>query len=334
MAREKPSLENMEIKAAYWKGKRVLITGYEGFLGSNLAKCLLSRGANIAGIDINVKRKDTILTGDDYRNISVIKGSVTNYRLVKDSILRHRPEVIFHLAAESIVGHAFSNPSRALSTNVTGTWTVLEACRVSSCVNAVVVASSDKAYGVHVKLPYKESFCLKADNPYDVSKSCSDLITRMYFHTYGLKAAITRCGNIYGPGDFNFSRIVPDAICCAISGKPLLIRSDGRFIRDYVYVEDITRGYMLLAQALQKGRFSGEAFNLSIESPITVIDLVSRIYSLLGKEPNYRIMNAARHEIRRQYLSSAKARRQLGWCPRYSLDKGLKKTIDWYKKTV
>jgi CDP-glucose 4,6-dehydratase len=201
-------------------------------------------------------------------------------------------------------------------------------------VNAVVVASSDKAYGVHSELPYKESFCLKADHPYDVSKSCSDLIARMYFHTYGLKAAITRCGNIYGPGDFNLSRIVPDAICCAISGKTLLIRSDGGFIRDYVYVDDIIRGYMLLAQALQEDRFSGEAFNLSIESPITVIDLVSRIYALLGKEPNYRIMNVARHEIKRQYLSSAKARRQLGWCPRYPLDEGLKKTINWYKKAV
>lgn len=310
--------------------KRVLVTGYEGFLGSHLTKTLLKQGAGVIGLDIKTHRKETILAKEDLRLVKVIKGSVENYKLVERIIKKNRIEVIFHLAATSLVGKAYRQPMEAFSTNIRGTWDILEACRNTHSVRALIIASSDKAYGSHKKLPYREDAPLIGNHPYDVSKSCADLITYAYFHTYGLPVAITRCGNIYGPGDFNFSRIVPDAIRCALTGKTLLIRSDGKFTRDYIFIEDIVNGYLALAQKLQELKLGGEAFNFSDENPISVIELVKRVYKLAGKKENYKILNQASFEIRHQYLSSAKARRVLKWRPKVSLDEGLKTTIEWY----
>ncbi|HCJ66770.1 MAG TPA: sugar dehydratase [Elusimicrobia bacterium] len=319
-------------KTKFWKNKNVLITGYEGFLGSNLTRMLLSAVAKIVGLDIEVKRKRTVFTKDDYKRIITIKGSVTDYNLVKEIISRYQVDVIFHLAAEAIVDKCLKDPLLTFSSNIEGTWKILEACRNSNTVKSIVIASSDKAYGSHKILPYTEKTPLQGNHPYDASKSCADLIAYTYFHTYGLPVAVTRCGNIYGPGDFNFSRIVPDAIKCAITGKMLFIRSNGKFTRDYVYVDDIVAGYILLAEKLQKLKLGGEAFNFSYENPITVTKLVKKIYQLAGEVPNYKILNEAKYEIKHQYLSPKKARKILGWQPQYSFEQGLLKTVRWYKK--
>ncbi len=314
----------------FWINKRVLITGFEGFLGSNLTKAMLSSGAKIFGLDIKINRKDTILTAPDYRKISVIKGSVANYKLLEDIIRKNRVNIIFHLAAEAIVGKCHSNPLCAFSSNIEGTWNVLEASRNSRMIQAIIIASSDKAYGDHKKLPYKEDAPLLGNHPYDVSKSCADLIAHAYFHTYGLPVAVTRCGNIYGPGDFDLSRIVPDTIRCAATGKTLLIRSDGKFIRDYVYVDDIVNGYIVLAEKIKKLGLAGEAFNFSDGNPITVVELVNRIFKISGKNPNYKILNKAKYEIKQQYLAADKARQILGWRTKYNLEKGLRQTVEWF----
>lgn len=318
----------------FWKNKKVLITGFEGFLGSNLTKALISSGAEISGLDIRVKRKETVLTEADYRKITVIKGSVANYKLVERIIKRNKIKVVFHLAAEAIVGRCHNDPLRTFSANIKGTWNVLEACRNSKTIQSIVIASSDKAYGAHKKLPYTEDAHLAGSHPYDVSKSCADLIACAYAHTYGLPVVVTRCGNIYGPGDFSFSRIVPDTIRCALTGKVLYVRSNGKFTRDYVYVDDIVNGYIVLAEKLPKLKLSGQAFNFSDESPVRVIELVNKIFKIAHKKPNYRILNEARYEIKDQYLSSKKVRKIMSWKPRYTLEKGLKKTIEWYAVAI
>lgn len=316
---------------AFWKGKNVLVTGFEGFLGSNLTKCLLSAGANVVGLDIKTGRSDTILNKDDYRRIKVTKGSVCSYGLVKKLLDKHRIDIVFHLAAEAIVDECTKRPKRAFLSNVQGAWNVLEACRHSPKVKAIVIASSDKAYGSHDVLPYHEDAPLRGKHPYDVSKSCADLIAHTYHHTYRLPVTITRCGNIFGPGDYNFSRILPEAFRCALSGKKLFIRSDGKFTRDYVFVDDIVDGYILLAENIDRKKLGGEAFNFSYEKPMSVIGLVEKIYSLAGKKAKYEILNAVKYEIRHQYLSSNKARTVLGWKPSFTLEDGLSKTMKWYK---
>ena len=322
------------IEKKFWENKKVLITGFEGFLGSSLVKALLERKAKVIGLDIRTFRKETILCPRDYKKMVAYKGSVANRNLVRGILRKHSINVIFHLAAEAIVSRSHKNPLNAFKSNITGTWEVLEAARLQGDVQAIVVASSDKAYGSHKKLPYCEDAPLIANHPYDVSKSCADLITNTYFHTYGLPVAITRCGNIYGPGDFNFSRLIPDAMRCLDLGKTLQIRSDGSFVRDYVYIDDIVAGYIRIAELLKKRKLSGEAFNLSDEKPLTVIDLLKEInkLSLCGRKLSYKIMNTAKYEIKEQYLSAAKARCVLGWKPKFSIDGGLRKTINWFRE--
>ena len=317
-------------KNKYWRNKKVLITGHEGFLGSNLAKTLVCCGAKIIGIDKVKSRPDSVL--NSLRNkLICIKGDISSFRLVKSLIDKYKPQIIFHLAAEAIVGEANKNPIRTFKSNIEGTWNVLEASRGKKFIEAIVVASSDKAYGSHKILPYKEDAPLKGDHPYDTSKSCADLICYTYWNTYEVPVCVTRCGNIYGPGDLNFSRISPDAICCALKGKQFIIRSDGKFTRDYVYVEDMVDGYIVLAEKMKKLKLYGEAFNFSNGNPITVIELVKKIYNLTDKKPDYKILNRAKYEIKHQYLSSQKARKILGWKPASTLEEGLLHTIQWYK---
>lgn len=319
------------MKEKFWKNKKVLITGYEGFLGSHLTRNLLSCGAKISGLDIKTHRTQTILLDKELNKINIIRGNVENLSLISKIIRENKIEYVFHLAAEALVEECLQKPVKAFSTNIKGTWNILEAVRNSNTIKAIIIASSDKAYGSHNILPYKEDAVLKGNHPYDVSKSCTDLIAYTYFYTYGVPACITRCGNIFGPGDFNFSRIVPDAMRCALFGKKLLIRSDGKFTRDYIYVEDVVMGYMVLAQKMQKLKLFGEAFNFSNESSISVLGLVENIYKICGRITHRKILNKAKYEIRNQYLSAKKAKRILGWKPEYTLQRGLSETINWYR---
>ena len=314
--------KNGRIKRAmenkFWKDKKILITGFEGFLGSHLTKELLKTKAQVVGLDIKTFRQQTILNSQDYKKMVVCKGSAANRNLVRGILRQHSINVIFHLAAEAIVGRSQKNPLKAFKSNIAGTWEVLEAARLQGDIQALIVASSDKAYGAHKKLPYKEDIPLQGNHPYDVSKSCADLIANTYFHTYGLPVAITRCGNIYGPGDFNFSRLIPDALRCIKSGKTLKVRSDGQFVRDYIYVEDIVAGYIKIAELLEKRKLSGEAFNLSDEKPLTVIGLLKKInkFGFCGKKLNYKIMNTAKYSLRNIPISrdpSASSMARKGW---------------------
>lgn len=322
------------MKKQFWKNKRVFITGFEGFLGSHLSKTLLNSGARLWGLDIKTYRKETILSFKELKKIKVIKGSVENLALLNKIIQENKIEFIFHLAAKALVNACLKNPIRAFATNIKGTWNILETTRKSNNAQAIIIASSDKAYGKSSHLPYKETSPLAGSHPYDVSKSCGDLLAQTYSHSFNLPIGITRCGNVFGPGDFTFSRIVPETIRCALTDKPLLIRSDGWFTRDYIYVEDIIKGYLLLAEKIHKHKLSGEVFNLSLQKPISVLKLVKSIYKLCAKKPSYKILNQAQYEIRNQYLSSAKAKRILGWQPKYTLNGGLKKTIKWYKNML
>ncbi len=316
----------------FWKNRKVLITGYEGFLGSNLTRRLLNYGSKVTGMDIRTNRKHTILEKSDFKKIKVIKGSVENYKSINDILRQNKIEIIFHLAAQAIVGKSLKHPCRTFSTNIKGTWNIMEASRDNSRIESIVVASSDKAYGIHSDLPYRENAPLAGSYPYDVSKSCADLLAHTYSNTYNLPVCITRCGNIFGPGDFNFSRIVPDTIKSALQDKTLDIRSNGKFTRDYIYVEDVVDGYLFLAEKMQKLNLLGEAFNFSNEQPLSVLELVSTIYKLAKKGPNCKILNIAKCEIEHQYLSAAKAKKLLGWGAKHTLRQGLKETIAWYKK--
>lgn len=313
------------------KDTNILVTGFEGFLGSHLTKKLISLGTHVLGLDIKVHRKNTILTKDDYKNITVIKGSVTCYKLLKQILSRYKIRTIFHLAAEALVEQCRNNPLCTFSSNIEGTWTVLEACRESKKINTVIIASSDKAYGINKDLPYTETTPLKGIHPYDVSKSCADLAASCYHHTYKVPVIITRCGNIYGPGDFNFSRIIPDTLKSIFSHRQLRIRSNGKFTRDYVYVDDIVDGYILLAKKSSGSKLFGQAFNFSNEKPLSVIQLVKKLYALAGKKQNYKILNQSKYEIPHQYLSAKKVRIMLGWRPQYTLDEGLAITASWYR---
>ena len=320
----------MGMNGNFWKRKKVLVTGYEGFLGSNLTRELIRLKSAVSGLDIVTRRKHTVLSGD-FDKIRIYKGSVEDFDLVSKIMADNRIEIIFHLAATSIVGDALRNPLKAFSTNICGTWNILEAARKSKLVKAVIIASSDKAYGSQSKLPYREDSPLSGSHPYDASKSCADILASTYYHTYGLPVSVTRCGNIYGPGDLNFSRIVPDALRCIKQNKTLIIRSDGKFTRDYIYVEDIVSAYLLLAFRMQDSSIKGEAFNFSNESPVSVLALLKKIYRYAGVNPGYKITGQAKYEIKHQYLCAAKARRLLMWRPRYNLDDGLRETIKWYK---
>lgn len=318
----------------FWINKNVLITGFEGFLGSNLTKELLTTQAKVIGLDIKTRRKETILTNADYKKMVVKKGNVNNYKFLQKILRQYSINIIFHLAAEAIVSVSHQKPLKVFESNIKGTWTVLEAARENGRVEALVVASSDKAYGSHKNLPYREDMPLIAKHPYDVSKSCADLVAHTYAHTYGLPVAITRCGNIYGPGDFNFSRIIPDAIKTTLTGKKLFIRSNGKFTRDYVYVDDIVDGYIILAEKLKKLRLSGNAFNFSNGNPLTVLEVVNIISNSMGNRVKYEILDKAKYEIKHQYLLSKKANNILGWYPKNTFGQGILKTIRWFKSIL
>lgn len=327
-------MEDMEVaRALFWQDRNVFVTGASGLLGSWLTKTLVERGANVTCLLRDWVPRSLLITSGAIERANVVRGELEDYPTILRAINEYEIETVFHLGAQTIVGTASRSVLSTFESNIKGTWNVLEACRVcSKLVKRIVIASSDKAYGAHEKLPYTEAIPLQGRFPYDVSKSCADLIAMCYFHTYGLPVAITRCGNLYGGGDLNFNRLVPGTIKSALLGQPPIIRSDGKFIRDYFYVEDAVEAYLFLAEQLDRPELHGEAFNFGTETPLSVLEVVELILRLMGRsELKPVILNQATHEIREQYLDCSKARRQLMWRAKYTLEEGLEKTMDWYR---
>ncbi len=317
---------------SFWRNKKVLVTGHEGFVGSSLSRALVKSGARVFGVDKTVRKELSVLS-DVRKKIKCFKADVSSIATVKRIINSEKPFIVFHLAAEAIVNESKKNPLETLKSNIEGTWNILEACRSKKSVQGIIVASSDKAYGPSEELPYTEQTPLEGLNLYDASKSCADILARSYHRTYGLPVSVLRCGNIYGPGDYNFSRLIPDAIRCAIKEKILIVRSDGTYTRDYIFVDDVVNGYMTLAESMGRKKLYGEPFNLSSGERFTVLGVYEKIADSLGKRVRPpKILDAAYGEIKDQHLSYEKAKKSFRWKPRYNFEEGIKKTISWYRK--
>lgn len=316
----------------FWDQRPAFVTGATGLVGGWLVGRLVEAGADVTCLVRDWVPQSMLLAGEVQRRVNVVRGDVGDQALLERILGEYEIDTVMHLAAQTIVGIANRNPVSTLETNVRGTWAVLEACRRSPRVRQVVLASSDKAYGAQERLPYDEATPLEGRHPYDVSKSCSDLIGQMYAATFGVPAVITRCGNFFGGGDLNWNRLVPGTIRSVLRGERPVIRSDGEYVRDYFYVEDGAEAYMLLAERLAGDRsLAGAAFNFSNEAEVSVLELVRVILDLMESNLEPEIRNEATGEIRRQYLSASKAREMLGWKPRFSLREGLIRTIDWYR---
>lgn len=316
-----------------WNERRVFITGSTGLVGSWLTKSLLDKGAYVVVLLRDWDPQSELIRSQNLYRVNVINGSLEDYNCLERAINEHEIDTVFHLGAQTIVGTALRNPLPTFEANIRGTYHLLEACRThQKLIKRIVIASSDKAYGESDVLPYTEEMPPNGKHLYDVSKSCTDLISQTYHHTYGLPLAIARCGNIYGGGDLNWSRIVPGTIRSFYYNQSPVIRSDGLFTRDYVFVEDAINAYLVMAEALQNRAVRGEAFNFGPMKPCSVLEIVSAIQKLMQKEDlPPRILNEAKGEIRDQYLQSSKAAKILKWTPLYSLEEGLAKTLQWYQ---
>jgi len=315
----------------FWNNKNVFVTGGTGFLGSYLVKKLVNYGANVTILVRDYIPQSNIYIGEEYKKVNVVHGVLEDYLLIERALGEYEIDTVFHLAAQAIVGVANRNPLGTFKSNIEGTWNILEAARKSPLIKQVIVASSDKAYGDQEKLPYDENMPLQGKHPYDVSKSCADLIAQTYYETYKLPVCITRCGNLYGGGDLNFNRIIPQSIQSILNKEVPVIRSDGSFIRDYFYIEDAVDAYINLAEKIVALNLGGQAFNFSNEIQLTVLELVNKILKIMGSDIKPLILNQGNNEIIHQYLSAKKARTVLGWSPNYTIDEGLSKTIEWYK---
>ena len=315
-----------------WKNTPVLVTGCTGLLGSWLCKELISRKANVIGLIRDWVPKSVLIDDSYIDEMNIVRGDINDFQTMERIINEYEIEVVFHLAAQTIVETANRNPLSTFESNIKGTWNILEACRRVSTVKKIIIASSDKAYGDQPVLPYDEDMPLQGTHPYDVSKSCADLIAKTYHTTYGTPVCITRCGNFYGGGDLNFNRLVPGTIRTLLNGEQPVIRSDGSYIRDYFYVEDGVHAYLHLAEKMDDENILGEAFNFSNELQISVLELVEKIIYLMGKENiKPKVLGTATNEIIHQSLSAEKARKMLDWAPAHTLDEALERTIEWYK---
>ena len=320
------------MSSAFWSDRPTFVTGATGLVGAWTLRRLVEAGADVVCLVRDWVPGSEAVRGGLLERATVVRGDVRDREVLERTLGEYEIDTVLHLAAQTIVGIANRNPISTFETNVAGTWALLEACRRSPLVKHVVLASSDKAYGEQAELPYREETPLEGRHPYDVSKSCADLIATSYAVTYELPVTITRCGNFYGGGDLNWNRIVPGTIRSVLRGQRPVIRSDGSLVRDYFYVEDGAAAYMRLAEWLAEnpeGR--GEAFNFSNVTQLTVSELVARILALMGSDLVPDVRNEASHEIPAQFLDAAKARTTLGWAPLYSLDEGLERTIAWYR---
>jgi len=315
-----------------WKTKRVLVTGASGFIGSYLVQALVDGGADVVAL-VRDDVPDSMYARLFMGNAITIHGDMEQYAIVERAINEYEIEYVFHLGAQTIVKIANASPLSTFKSNIEGTWNVLEAVRQhDEHVKATVIASSDKAYGEHEKLPYVEDMPLQPSAPYDTSKACADMLARTYAHTYGLRIGISRCGNVFGGGDLNFSRIVPGTIRSLYFNERPVIRSDGTYVRDYVYVKDVVQHYIRLLEKTDEMKLRGDVFNCSYGNPLSVLDIVAKIAQRMKKNISPDIRNTASNEIKKQYLDARKARTVLGWKPAYTLEKGLDETIEWYEK--
>jgi CDP-glucose 4,6-dehydratase len=310
---------------------RALVTGARGFAASWLAKALLESGAEVSSLDLEGGSPTGLELQEIADQVNDVVGDLRAYDGVLQLLTENRIDSVFHLAAQAIVGDANASPIPTFQTNIEGTWVLLEACRQAG-VERVVVASSDKAYGPHEELPYTEDSALQPRFPYDVSKAATDLITRSYWHTYGLPVAVTRFANLYGGGDRNFSRLIPETVTAVLDGRPPIIRSDGSPERDFLYVEDAASAYLAVADALSAGKAGGEAFNAGWGRPHPVREVIDLICELGpgDVEPDYQGTGNPSGEIDRQYLDSTKIREEIGWQPQVELREGIQRTLDWY----
>jgi len=318
------------LEMSFWKGKKVLVTGADGFIGSWVAKTLVEKGANVVTIVRDIKKENCLDIWNMRQKITVVHGDLVDIAVVQRTLNEFEIDTVFHLAAQALVGSANKSPLSTFESNIKGTWNILEACRLLGSVKRIVMASSDKAYGQQKKLPYTEDSPLLGYYPYDASKACADILSTSYFKTYGLPIAITRNANTYGPGDLNYSRIVPDVVSSVLRGDVPVIRSDGTLQRDYMYIKDAVNAYLALAENMDRKEIVGQAFNFGAETPISVLELFRKIIRMMGKKIEPKVLGQARHEIDRQYLACDKARKLLKWKPEHTLDEGLKETIEWY----
>jgi CDP-glucose 4,6-dehydratase len=314
----------------------VFVTGATGLLGSALVSDLVARGADITVLLRDWMPASRFIQSGLAASANVVGGDLCDLNLLVRTLNEYEVDTVFHLAAQTIVGTAARSPISTFESNVRGTWNLLEACRLNArLVRRVVVASSDKAYGAHARLPYTEDTPLLGRFPYDVSKSCADLIALSYFQTYATPVVITRCGNLWGPGDLNFSRLIPGTIRAALLDEPPIIRSDGTFRRDYFYARDAVGAYLALAEQMPSASLAGEAFNFGNQCPLAVLEVVERVLAFMGKSHlSPVVLNQARGEIPHQYLDCTKARRLLNWTPAFSFEAGLAETVPWYAERL
>jgi CDP-glucose 4,6-dehydratase len=318
---------------SFWRDRSVLVTGGTGLLGSWLVRQLIDAGSNVVCLVRDWVPQSELVRSRRIEQVNTVRGDIIDRDLVERILGEYEVEVVFHLAAQTIVGIANRNPVSTFSTNIGGTWNLLEACRRSPKVASIIVASSDKAYGDQEHLPYNETMPLEGRHPYDVSKSCADLIAQTYAASYNLPVAITRCGNFYGGGDLNWNRVVPGTIRSVSRGERPVVRSDGNFVRDYFYIEDGVAAYLLLAERLASdAALRGQAFNFSNESQVSVLDMVELILRKMKSSLRPEVLNQASNEIRHQYLSAERARTVLNWRPQFTLESGLDRTLAWYRE--
>ncbi|NJN55951.1 MAG: NAD-dependent epimerase/dehydratase family protein [Anaerolineae bacterium] len=316
----------------FWHEKRVFITGCTGLLGSWLTEALVGAGADVVGLVRDHVPQSQLYRSGMVERIKVVRGELCDYDLLERTLAEYEIDYVYHLAAQTIVGIANRAPLSTFETNIRGTYLLLEAARRNPTVHGVVVASSDKAYGDQPTLPYLEDTPLQGKHPYDVSKSCADLIAQAYARSYQLPVIVVRCANLYGGGDLNWNRILPGTIRSVLQGERPIIRSDGTFKRDYLYVKDAVRGYMMAARCFAEPKLYGEAFNFGMGYPEMALDVVQTIIKV-SQHPELTpiILNEVKNEIQDQYLCSDKAGKLFGWKPQYSLEEGLAETMAWYR---
>ena len=319
-------------RKSFWRDRRVFITGGFGLLGSALTETLHALGAHIVVLQRDLVPSSRLFEIEAVHDVTIVRGDFEDYDTVYRALHEYEIDSIFHVGAQPIAPVANKAPLPTLRANIMGTVNVLEAARLTPSVKRILVASSDKAYGPQPVLPYTEDAPLRGNHPYDVSKSCTDLIALMYYNTFKLPVCVTRCGNLYGPGDLNFSRIIPDTIVKALTGRPVEIRSDGLFIRDYFFVKDAAMAYITLAEQMDRPEVVGNAFNFSTGNCLNVLQVVDKILIACGR-PDWKpiVLNQAKAEIHDQTLSSAKANTVLGWKTRYTIEEGMRETVSWYQ---